>query len=63
MDEKKIRPQDRWDAKAGVTAKSYKVDRKTADEFKKTCKRLGISMGPQLTKMMREFIEQNKETE
>lgn len=63
MDEKKIRPQDRWDAKAGVVAKSYKVDRKTADEFKETCKRLGISMGPQLTKMMREFIEQNKETE
>ncbi|BAK46154.1 hypothetical protein CXIVA_01870 [Clostridium sp. SY8519] len=63
MDEKKIRPQDRWDAKAGVAAKSYKVDRKTADEFKETCKRLGISMGPQLTKMMREFIEQNKETE
>ncbi len=58
---KKPRPQDRWDEKNGMISKNFKVDKATADEFQLTCKRLGISMGPQITRMMREFIEENKE--
>ncbi len=61
MDEKKARPQDKWDAKAGVISKTFKLDKTTTEEFQKTCKRLGISMGPQITKMMRQFIEESKE--
>ena len=38
-DEKKIRPQDKWDKKAGVAAKTYKVNAETAEEFKEACKR------------------------
>ncbi len=62
MDEqiKKPRPQDKWDEKAGVISKTYKVDKKTAIEFQTACKTVGVSMGTQLTKMMREFIEANK---
>ncbi|WP_251393056.1 hypothetical protein [Mediterraneibacter agrestimuris] len=56
-DEKKIRPQDKWDKKAGVAAKTYKVNAETAEEFKEACKAAGISMGTQLSKMMREFID------
>lgn len=28
MEEKKVRPQDKWDAKAGLVSKTYKVDEK-----------------------------------
>lgn len=57
MEEKKERPQDRWDKKAGVVSKTYKVDEKTAKEYQIACKTAGVAMGTQLTKMMRMFIE------
>jgi len=60
MEEKKQRPQDKWDAKAGLTAKTFKVDKKTAEEFQTACKQAGVAMGTQITAMMREFIEKNK---
>lgn len=56
--EKAGRPQDKWDKKAGVISKSYKVNEKTAEEFKEACKKAGVSMGTQLTKMMNEFINE-----
>lgn len=59
--DKKTRPQDRWDAKAGLRAKTYKVDAKTAEEFQAACKKKNVAMGTVITRMMREFIEQNKE--
>lgn len=58
MEEKKIRPQDKWDAKAGLISKSYKVNAKVAEAYKEACKTAGVSMGIQLTKMMEEFIEE-----
>ncbi|MEG0108762.1 MAG: hypothetical protein RR705_07920 [Lachnospiraceae bacterium] len=60
MEEKKTRPQDKWDAKAGIIPKTYKVNKKVAEEFQVACKQSGVAMGTQLTKMMEEFIEQNK---
>ncbi len=61
--EKKTRPQDKWDKKAGVVSKTYKVNEKTAVEFKEACAKEGIPMGTQLTKMMNEFIEKVKASE
>lgn len=61
--EKKMRPQDKWDAKAGVAAKTYKVNKKVAEEFRIVCKKCGIAMGTQLTKMMQEFIDQQEHSE
>lgn len=61
MGEKKRRPQDRWDEKAGVISKTYKVNRKVAEEFQIACKKSGVAMGTQLTKMMNEFIIQVNE--
>lgn len=58
MEEKKRRPQDRWDEKAGVIPKTFKVDKKVAEEFQNACKKSGVAMGTQLTKMMKEFIEE-----
>lgn len=58
--EKKVRPQDKWDSKAGLAPKTYKVDKKVAEEFKEACKTADVAMGTQLTKMMKEFIEKTK---
>lgn len=60
---KKIRPQDKWDAKAGVISKTYKVNKEVARQFQIACKKAGVAMGTQLTKMMGEFIEQVNEGE
>ena len=60
MDEKKTRPQDKWDMKARVSAKTYKVNTAVAEEFKKVCKELHLSQGPELTKLMQQFIEENR---
>ena len=60
MEEKKKRPQDRWDEKAGMISKTYKVNKKVAEEFQVACKEKGIAMCVQLTNMMKEFIENNK---
>lgn len=57
-EERKQRPQDKWDEKAGLIPKTYKVNRKVAEEFQKACKEAGVAMGTQLTKMMKEFTEQ-----
>ena len=54
MEEKKKRPQDRWDEKAGMISKTYKVNKKVAEEFQVACKEKGIAMGVQLTNMMKE---------
>ena len=56
MTEKKLCRQDRWDAKKGIAAKTYKIDKQVAENFKQACKHVGVGMGPQLTIMMQEFI-------
>lgn len=61
MEEKKIRPQDKWDAKAGVMSKTYKLKRELVNQFANACEKAGVSQSGQLMKMMQEFIdEQNK---
>lgn len=60
MAEKKIRPQDRWDEKAGMAAKTYKVKGAVADRFKEVCKENGIAVGIKLTELMQEFIDSQK---
>lgn len=56
-DGKKARPQDRWDEKNGYISKSFRMYRKTADEFKAACEKAGVSQSGQIVKMMQEFIE------
>lgn len=60
MEDKKIRPQDRWDAKAGMSAKTYKVKTEVADRFKAVCKEKEIAVGIKLTELMQKFIDENK---
>lgn len=59
MEEKKIRPQDKWNEKAGLISKSYKLKRELVEQFADACNKAGVSQAAQLTKMMKEFIKQN----
>jgi hypothetical protein len=60
MEEKKIRPQDKWNAKAGLISKSYKLKRELVEAFADACEKAGVSQAGQLSMMMKEFIEKNK---
>ena len=60
MDTEKMRPQDRWNAKAGLISKSYKLKRELVEEFAEACERAGVSQAGQLSKMMKEFCEKNE---
>ena len=57
-EEKKQRPQDKWDEKAGLAPKTYKVNKEVAEEFRQACKEAGVAMGTQLTKLMKQFVEE-----
>ena len=58
--EKNIRPQDKWDAKAGMVPKTYKVKKEDAEAFAKVCKEKNMAVGVTLSQLMREYVEQNK---
>lgn len=60
MAEKKVRPQDRWNAKAGLISKSYKLKKEVVEQFAEACERAGVSQAGQLTKMMQDFINNTK---
>lgn len=61
MDKEKIRPQDKWDEKAGIVARTYKIDKATSEAFKETCNRLKLGQGPTITRLMNEFIREHQE--
>lgn len=54
---KKIRPQDKWNAKAGYISKSYKLKKDLVEQFAEACNKAGVSQAGQLSKMMKEFID------
>lgn len=59
MEEKKSRPQDRWDAKAGMVPKTYKVKKDAAEAFAAACSERGVSMGVKLSELMMEYVEKD----
>ncbi len=58
MEEKKIRPQDKWNAKVGLISKSYKLKKELVEEFANACEKSGVSQAGQLSKMMKQYIEE-----
>ena len=60
MEEKKARQQDKWDAKAGMVSKTYKVKREAAEAFAEKCKEQGISIGIKLSELMSMYTEDNR---
>ena len=61
IEDRKTRPQDKWDAKAGLVSKTYKVNKDVAENFQEICKKQGLAMGKQLTRMMQDFIASHKQ--
>lgn len=53
---------DKYQKKVGYTAKTYKLKREVVEEFANACDRAGVSQASQITKMMKEFIEENQNT-
>lgn len=48
----------KYEKKAGFVSKSYKLKQDLVEQFAEACDKSGISQAGQLTKMMREFIEE-----
>lgn len=52
----------KYEKKVGFVSKSYKLKQETVEQFAEACDKAGVSQAGQLTKMMKEFIEeQNKQ--
>lgn len=56
--EKKVRSQEKWDKKAGVLSKSYKIHADIAEAFKAACIAKGISQAKALESLMLKFINE-----
>lgn len=50
----------RYEKKSGWLSKSYKLKRDLVEQFADACDKAGVSQAAQLTKMMKEFIEENQ---
>lgn len=51
----------KYEQKTGYVSKSYKLKKELVEQFAKACDKAGVGQATQLTKMMKEFIEeQNK---
>ncbi len=50
----------KYQKKVGLISKSYKLKEELVKEFAKACDDAGVSQAGQLSKMMQEFINQNK---
>ncbi len=59
-EEKKERPQDRWNKKNGYIAKSFKMHKSLVDEFKAACDKAGVSQSSVIVAAMQAFIEEHK---
>ena len=50
----------KYEKKAGFVSKSYKLRKELTDQFAEACDKAGVSQAAQLTKMIKEFIEQQE---
>lgn len=48
----------KYEKKVGWVSKSYKLKKEVVDAYTEACKKAGTSAAGQLTKMMKEFIEE-----
>jgi hypothetical protein len=49
---------DKYQKKAGIIAKTFKLKKEVVEAYKEACEKAGVSQAGQLTKMMNDFIEQ-----
>ena len=54
---------EKYTKKVGIVAKTYKLKKELVDEFAEACEKAGTSQAAQLSKMMKQFIEDVKASE
>ena len=52
----------KYEKKAGFVSKSYKLRKEIVEQFAEACEKAGVSQAGQLSKMMKQFAEEVKET-
>ena len=60
MPKAQTKATDKWQKKVGIISKSFKLKKELTDEFKEACEKAGGSQAAQISKMMREFIDEQK---
>ena len=60
MPKAQTKATDKWQKKVGIISKSFKLKKELTDEFKAACEKAGVSQASQISKMMREFIDEQK---
>ena len=60
MPKAQTKATDKWQKKVGIISKSFKLKKELTDEFKEACEKAGVSQAAQTSKMMREFIDEQK---
>ena len=51
---------EKYTKKVGLISKSYKLKEELVNQFADACEKAGTNQAAQLSKMMQEFVEQNK---
>ena len=51
----------KYEKKVGLISKSYKLKREVVEAFSEACEIRGTSQAAELTKFMRQFIEETKQ--
>ena len=49
---------ERYQKKAGYISKAFKLKREVAESFAEACEKAGVSQAGQITKLMKEFVEE-----
>ena len=60
MPKAQTKATDNWQKKVGIISKSFKLKKELTNEFKEACEKAGVSQAAQISKMMREFIDEQK---
>lgn len=51
---------EKYQKKVGIIAKSFKIKKTLADEFAETCDRIGVGKAATISKLMQQFIDENR---
>ncbi len=54
---------EKYQKKAGYMVKGFKLKRDLVEEFENACSQVGVSQASQITKLMKQFIEEVKASE
>lgn len=61
MDNRKERPQERWDRKNEYITMGVKAYRKEVNEFKNACAKTRVTVSGQVRKMMKDYVDEVSE--